>query len=303
MTPLIQVENVKKSFAGVDAVRGVSFQVNQGELFGMLGHNGAGKTTTIRMILDILRPDSGSIAVLGGPISEEKKNKIGYLPEERGLYRNLKVVDCMVYLASLKGLERNEARRRAMDYLERVDLAQVANKKVSELSRGMQQKVQFGTTILHEPEIVIIDEPFAALDPVNTRLVKELLLDIRRSGRAVLMCTHQMHLVEEMCDRLVMFSKGKIVLHGSLKEVKRRFAPNAVLVEGTGNFADVPGVLSVQAHNGSQQLNLDDSISPQAVLQTLAARSDVTIERFEVAVPSLDDIFVRVVSGEATDHE
>jgi ABC-2 type transport system ATP-binding protein len=263
---MIRVNNVKKSFAGTDAVRGVSFHVEPGELFGVLGPNGAGKTTTIRMILDILRPDSGTIDVLGGPINEEKKNRIGYLPEERGLYRNLKVLDCMVYLATLKGVERAEAKRRSMDYLEKVQLAQVAGKKVSELSRGMQQKVQFGTTIIHEPEIVIIDEPFAALDPVNTRMVKDLLLDISRSGRAVLMCTHQMHLVEEMCDRLVMFNRGEIVLNGSLKEVKRRFAPNAVV--------------------------------PQSVLHALIQRPDVNLDRFEVAMPSLDDIFVRVAGGE-----
>jgi len=295
---MIRVEDVKKSFAGTDAVRGVSFRVEPGELFGVLGPNGAGKTTTIRMILDILRPDSGTIEVLGGPINEEKKNRIGYLPEERGLYRNLKVIDCMVYLATLKGLHRVEAKRRAMAYLEKVDLGQVAGKKVSELSRGMQQKVQFGTTIIHEPEIVIIDEPFAALDPVNTRIVKDLLFEISRSGRAVLMCTHQMHLVEEMCDRLVMFNRGEIVLNGKLKDVKRRFAPNAVLVEGSGDFTNLPGVTSIQGHNGAQQLNLADGVAPQSVLHALTGRAGVSLDRFEVAVPSLDDIFVRVAGGE-----
>jgi ABC-2 type transport system ATP-binding protein len=295
---MIRVEDVKKSFAGTDAVRGVSFRVEPGELFGVLGPNGAGKTTTIRMILDILRPDSGTIEVLGGPINEEKKNRIGYLPEERGLYRNLKVIDCMVYLATLKGIDRAEAKRRALAYLEKVDLGQVAGKKVSELSRGMQQKVQFGTTIIHEPEIVIIDEPFAALDPVNTRIVKDLLFDISRSGRAVLMCTHQMHLVEEMCDRLVMFNRGEIVLNGKLKDVKRRFAPNAVLVEGSGDFTNLPGVTSIQGHNGAQQLNLADGVVPQSVLHALTGRAGVSLDRFEVAVPSLDDIFVRVAGGE-----
>jgi ABC-2 type transport system ATP-binding protein len=295
---MIRVEDVKKSFAGTDAVRGVSFRVEPGELFGVLGPNGAGKTTTIRMILDILRPDSGTIEVLGGPINEEKKNRIGYLPEERGLYRNLKVIDCMVYLATLKGIDRAEAKRRALAYLEKVDLGQVAGKKVSELSRGMQQKVQFGTTIIHEPEIVIIDEPFAALDPVNTRIVKDLLFDISRSGRAVLMCTHQMHLVEEMCDRLVMFNRGEIVLNGKLKDVKRRFAPNAVLVEGSGDFTNLPGVTSIQGHNGAQQLNLADGVAPQSVLHALTGRAGVSLDRFEVAVPSLDDIFVRVAGGE-----
>ncbi|KPL79444.1 MULTISPECIES: ABC transporter ATP-binding protein [Herpetosiphon] len=295
---MLNVVDVKKSFAGTQAVRGVSFNVEPGELFGVLGPNGAGKTTTIRMILDILRPDSGSIEVLGGPMDESKKNRIGYLPEERGLYRNLKVIDCMVYLATLKGIERNEARKRASAYLERVELGHVAQKKVSELSKGMQQKVQFGTTILHEPDIVIIDEPFEALDPVNTRMVKDLLFDIRREGRAVLMCTHQMHLIEEMCDRIVMFNRGEIVLNGTLRDVRRRFAPNAVWVEGNGSFDNLPGIESVQTENGQVQLNLQAGTSPQSVFQALASRGDTSIDRFEVAIPSLDDIFVRVVNGE-----
>ncbi|MBP8251288.1 MAG: ATP-binding cassette domain-containing protein [Herpetosiphon sp.] len=295
---LLKVDNVRKSFATTDAVRGVSFHVNEGELFGVLGPNGAGKTTTIRMILDILRPDSGTIEVLGGPINDDKKNNIGYLPEERGLYRNLKVLDCMIYLATLKGVERGEARKRAIKYLDQVELGHVANKKVSELSKGMQQKVQFGTTILHEPDIVIIDEPFEALDPVNTRMVKDLLFDIRREGRAVLMCTHQMHLIEQMCDRIVMFNKGEIVLNGDLNVIRKQFAPNAVWVEGIGDFEHLAGVASVQAVNGSQQLNLAENATPQDVFHAIAQRPDIKLDRFEVALPSLDDIFVRVVSGE-----
>lgn len=299
---LLHVDQVVKSFAKTEAVKGVSFTVEPGEIFGVLGPNGAGKTTTIRMILDIIKPDRGKIEVLGGPMTEEKKNRIGYLPEERGLYKNLKILDCMVYLAMLKGLDRQEARRRAMAYLERVDLAGHTGKKVGELSRGMQQKVQFGTTIIHDPDLIIIDEPFAALDPVNTRLIKDLIFELRAAGRSILMSTHQMHLVEEMCDRLVMFNRGKIVLSGTLREVKQRFAPNAVLVEGTGPFADVPGVREIVSRNGAAQLHLDAGVQPQEVLRSLAMRPDVRIERFEVAMPSLEEIFVRVAGEERSEE-
>jgi ABC-2 type transport system ATP-binding protein len=295
---LVAVEHVAKSFGATVAVKDVSFSVEPGEIFGLLGPNGAGKTTTIRMILDIFKPDAGQIAVLDGPMTEEKKNRIGYMPEERGLYRDVKVIDCMVYLAMLKGLDRQEARKRALAYLERAELLDTQNKKVSDLSKGMQQKVQFGTTILHGPQIVIIDEPFSGLDPVNTLRIKEQIYELRAAGCAVLMSTHEMHLVEEMCDRLVMFNHGVIVLSGTPREVKQRFAPNAVLVEGSGPFAAVSGVRQVVPHNGAVQLMLEPGTVPQDLLRLLAVRPDMTVDRFEVAIPSLDEVFVRVVGGE-----
>ncbi len=300
---LLEVDHVAKAFGAKEAVRDVSFQVGAGELFGLLGPNGAGKTTTIRMILDILKPDRGRIAVLGGPLTEAKKNRIGYLPEERGLYRDLKVLDCMVYLAELKGVERREARRRALAFLEQVDLGREAGKKVSELSKGMQQKVQFGTTILHEPEVMIIDEPFSGLDPVNTQLVKEQIFAFRQAGRAILMSTHQMHLVEEMCDRLVMFNQGRIVLSGTPSEVKQRFAPNAVRVEGSGDLTAVPGVREARPDRagGGADLLLQPGVAPGDVLRALAARPTTDISRFEVIMPSLDEIFIRVAGGESGD--
>jgi ABC-2 type transport system ATP-binding protein len=291
---VLSLERVGKSFSGVEAVRGVSFTVEEGELFGVLGPNGAGKTTAIRMILDILRPDSGEIAVLGGPMDEAKKDRIGYLPEERGLYGNLKVLDCLVYLATLKGLSKKEARKRASEYLERVGLSEAADRKIKELSRGMHQKAQFGAAMVHDPELLIIDEPFAGLDPVNTRLLKELLLEMRREGKTILMSEHQMQLVEELCDRLVMFSGGEIVLSGTPQEVKERFAPNAVLVEGEGDFEDVPGVEEISSHNSSTRLELSNETTPQEILRNLASRPGVSITRFERALPSLDEVFVRV---------
>ncbi len=299
---LLEVEHVAKAFADKEAVCDVSFQVGAGELFGLLGPNGAGKTTTIRMILDILKPDRGRIVVLGGPLTEAKKNRIGYLPEERGLYRDLKVLDCMVYLAELKGVERREARRRALAYLERVDLGREAGKKVSELSKGMQQKVQFGTTILHEPDVMIIDEPFSGLDPVNTQMVKEQIFAFRQAGRAILMSTHQMHLVEEMCDRLVMFNQGRIVLSGTPNEIRQRFASNAVRVEGCGDLSAVPGVREARPDRaGGTDLLLEPGVAPGDVLRALVARPATDISRFEVITPSLDEIFIRVAGGESGD--
>jgi ABC-2 type transport system ATP-binding protein len=295
---LVVVDRIAKSFSTTEAVKDVSFSVEAGEIFGLLGPNGAGKTTTIRMMLDILKPDRGTIAIMGGPLTREKKNRLGYLPEERGLYRNLKVLDCMVYLAWLMGLGRAAARRRAQSYLERVDLAAHQGKKISELSKGMQQKVQFGTTILHDPEIIIVDEPFSGFDPVNTRLIKDLVFDMRAKGCSILMSTHQMHLVEEMCDHLVMFNRGEIVLRGAVREVRRRFAPNAVLVEGQGAWDTIPGVVEVLDKDGAKQLMLDDGVTPQQIFRALSSRNDLSVERFEVAIPSLDEIFVRVVGGE-----
>lgn len=291
---VLSLEEVGKSFAGVEAVCGVSFSVEEGEIFGVLGPNGAGKTTAIRMILDILRPDSGEIEVLGGPMDEAKKDRIGYLPEERGLYSNLKLLDCLVYLATLKGVPRKEARKRATDYLKRVGLSEVVGKKIKELSRGMHQKAQFGAAMVHDPELLIIDEPFAGLDPVNTRLLKELLLEMRREGKTILMSEHQMQLVEELCDRLVMFSGGELVLSGTPQEIKEKFAPNAVLVEGEGDFGDLPGVEEVSAHNSATRLDLSGGTTPQEVLQNLAYRPGVSVTRFERALPSLDEVFVRV---------
>jgi ABC-2 type transport system ATP-binding protein len=297
MASIVDVQHVSKEFGATRAVDDVSFEIRGGEIFGLLGPNGAGKTTMIRMILDLFKPDSGTIAVFGKPIAEQDKARIGYLPEERGLYKNVSVIDCLSYLASLKGLHRSDARRRAMDYLERVDLGGVAKKKVKELSKGMQQKVQLGVALLHEPALIIVDEPFYGLDPVNTRLVKDMLRAGRDRGAAIIMSSHQMDRVEELCERICMFNHGRIVLYGNVDEVRRRWAPNAVVVQGHGDFEHVPGVERVEAVDQTLELWLDGTTTPQDVLRTLALRPDLTVERFEVARPRLDDIFIAVVEG------
>ena len=298
MTPVVDIQHVSKTFGTTRAVDDISFEIRSGEIFGMLGPNGAGKTTTIRMILDLFKPDAGTISVFGHPLREADKRRIGYLPEERGLYKNVSVIDCLSYLTSLKGLDLRESRRRSTTYLERVGLGNVAKKKVKELSKGMQQKVQLGVAMLHEPDLVIVDEPFYGLDPLNTRLVKDMLRERRDRGAAIVMSSHQMDRVEELCERMCMFNRGTIVLYGGVDEIKRRWAPKAVVVKGMGDFEGVPGVERAEAVDGALELWLDEDTSPQYVLRELANRPGVMLERFEIATPSLDDIFIAVVEGQ-----
>ncbi len=298
-SPTITVQSLQKRFGAVQAVADVSFEVYPGEIFGLLGPNGAGKTTTIRMMLDIFKPDSGHSTILGGPLTEETKRRIGYMPEERGLYKDLKLEPTLIFLATLKGMSASDARARLPEWLERLDLYDHRQKKVQELSKGMQQKAQLIATLLHDPDIIIVDEPFSGLDPVNTRLVKEIIEEQRRAGKTIIMSTHQMYQVEALCQRIVLINNGRNVLYGPVDEIRRNFAGNAIELKGQGDFSGLPGVRETRAENGTHHLALDIGIDPQSVFQTLAARAGVKIERFEVAQPSLDDIFIHVVKGDA----
>lgn len=291
----VEISHIAKSFGNTPAVVDISFEVEGGEIFGLLGPNGAGKTTTIRMMLDIFRADAGTISVLGGPMTEEKKALIGYMPEERGLYQDISLERCLLYMASLKGVPKQVAHQRLGEYLERFDLAAHKGKKVKELSKGMQQKAQIINTLLHQPELVIIDEPFTALDPLNVQLVKDLMNDLRKQGVTIIMSTHQMHQVEELCDRIILINQGRDVLYGNLAEIRRRFSGHAVLVRAEGDLTHIPGVKAIKAHNDALRLDLEDSATPKDILQALAA-ANLPVERFEIAIPSLDEIFILVVS-------
>ena len=293
----IQVSHVAKSFGNTHAVIDVSFDVERGEIFGLLGPNGAGKTTTIRMMLDIFRPDRGTVSVLGGPMTEEKKDRIGYMPEERGLYQDAPLERCLLYLASLKSVPASEARARLGEYLERFDLAAHKAKKVKELSKGMQQKAQIINTLLPQPELVVIDEPFTALDPINTQLVKDMMRELREQGTTILMSTHQMQQVEELCDRILLIDDGRDVLYGSLDAIRRDYSGHAVLISSADEIPLVLGVEEVSEHNGAIKLSLAEDTTPQDVLRTLVAH-EVILERFEIAVPTLDEIFIRVVAAQ-----
>jgi ABC-2 type transport system ATP-binding protein len=288
------VDRVAKSFATTQAVKDVSFAVEAGEIFALLGPNGAGKTTTIRMILDILKPDRGTITLFGGPVSGAARDRVGYLPEDRGLYRNLKLLDCLVYLAQLKGMDRAASRQHALGYLERFDLIEHQKKKIGDLSRGMQQKAQFIATLLHEPDLLVVDEPFAGFDPVNVRIIKEMLHEQAAAGKTIILSAHEMHLVQELAGRMAMISGGEVVLYGKIADVRRRFASNAIIIEGQGEIGALPGVANIQHHNERATLQLEDDTSPQTILRLLSEQNDFLVERFEIAMPSLDEIFVQV---------
>jgi len=300
----VVVSHIRKRFGSVTAVDDVSFEVYGGEIFGLLGPNGAGKTTTIRMMLDIFRPDGGEISVLGGTLDDKTKNRIGYMPEERGLYKDLKLEPTLVYLATLKGLDRATAHARLETWLRRLDLYEHRQKKVQELSRGMQQKAQLIATLVHEPDLIVVDEPFAGLDPVNTRLVKEIMEEQREAGRTIVMSTHQMHQVETLCNRIVLIDHGRSVLYGEVDQIQRDFSGHAVLVEGQGELPSLPGVEKAErqadraangAANGAIRLALAPGTTPQDVFRALAQQTAFQVERFEIAEPSLEEIFVSVV--------
>jgi ABC-2 type transport system ATP-binding protein len=289
-----EVSHVVKSFTDKLAVDDLSFSVAPGEMFGLIGPNGAGKTTTIRMMMDIIKPDSGTVTILGEKLNEATKNKLGYLPEERGLYKKLSVLDSIVYLASLKGMDKRSAAEKAEELLEKTGMLDTRRKKIEALSRGMGQIIQFIVTVIHDPQLVVLDEPFAGLDPVNTELLKEMFIELRNQGKAVILSTHQMNQVEELCDRILMINDGKNVLYGNLSEIRSRYRGNSVLLDFKGELGEVPGVTVRRTHKGYTELVLDGKTTPQQVLAHLMSRG-LVINRFEVATPSLNEIFLKEV--------
>lgn len=291
----IHVKNISKSFGDTQAVKDVSFEVNPGEIFGLLGPNGSGKTTSIRVILDIYQPDSGSVEILDGPMTDEKLNRVGYLPEERGLYRDVEVNRCLSYLATLKGMSKAQIDKTLPAWLERFDLTEHQKKKNKELSKGMQQKAQLIAALIHDPEIIIIDEPFSALDPVNTQLVKDLLRELRSAGKTIVMSTHQMNQVETLCDRLVLIDYGKVLLEGGLSEIQDQFRTNQVIITTASPLPEkLEGVAKIEPMNGNFRLSPAEGINAQDLLGLLVNQG-VRLNTFEVATPSLDEIFIQVV--------
>ncbi len=293
----VEVSNVTKRYGDVAAATGISFEVARGEVFGLIGPNGAGKTTVIRMLMEIIKPDSGQIRILGQSLRETTKNHTGYLPEERGLYKKMTVGDALSYLASLKGCSGPAVQQRAAALLERTGMHPHRQKKVEELSKGMAQLIQFIATILHDPDVVMLDEPFYGLDPVNTRLIKDMVGELRRAGKAVILSTHMMNEVEELCDRILMVNRGRPVLYGNLAEIKDRYRTNSVFISVDGDPGRIEGVTGTKDHGAYLELALDDRTSPQAVLAGLIGRH-ITVNRFEVALPPLSEIFIRVARGQ-----
>jgi len=297
MPPTLFFSSVSKSFGKSAAVTDLSFDVQPGEIFGLLGPNGAGKTTTLRLALDLLRPDLGRIEVFGAPFAEPAKDRVGYMPEAAGLYDEMRLRDCLVYVGALKSLPLAEAGRRADAALRRHGLFDDRKKKIKQLSRGMVQKARIIAATLHDPDLLIVDEPFANLDPVNAQVIRETLLDFRARGKTVIMSSHQMHLVESLCDRIVMLQAGRRVLYGSTRDIQRQFAEPAVWVSGEGDFSGLPGVSAAEPRPNGWKLSLAPGTDPGDVLRAIALRPELRVDRFELAMPSLDDIFIRVAGA------
>jgi ABC-2 type transport system ATP-binding protein len=291
----LEVDRVVKSYGLKRAADGVTFSVEAGELFGLLGPNGAGKTTLIRMIMDIIRPDEGSIRALGLPVSSAVKDRLAYLPEERGLYQKQRVGDVLVFLGELKGLPHHLARKRADEYLDRVGLLETRRKKMRELSKGMQQKVQIAAVLLHEPALVILDEPFIGLDPANRALVIDLLKQTAARGAAVILSTHLMEQVEALCSRILLIHMGREVLSGPLREVKERHADRSILIETDAPLEGRPEIEAVAGKvGGLTRLILREP--PEKFLARLVSEGR-TIRHFEHALPSLDEIFLKATGA------
>jgi ABC-2 type transport system ATP-binding protein len=287
----VEVSHIVKAYADKKAVDDLSFGVGCGEILGLIGPNGAGKTTTIRMMMNIIEPDSGTVSVLGEKLCERTKNRLGYLPEERGLYNKQRVIDAILYFASLKGMNRAAAVLRADELLEKTGMAAARNKKVEELSKGMGQLIQFIVTVIHDPELLVLDEPFSGLDPVNTELLKGMVLEMRAKGKAIILSTHQMNQVEELCDRVLMVDHGRAVLYGGLAEIKSKYRGNSVIVEVEGDMGEVPGVVKSTPRKNATELSLAKGTTPQDVLANLVSRG-LPVNRFEIAMPSLTEIFI-----------
>jgi ABC-2 type transport system ATP-binding protein len=297
------VENISKSFSNVQAVQNLSMQVQSGEIYGFLGPNGAGKTTTMRMILDILRPDTGRITWKNTPVSDIPRKAWGYLPEERGLYPKMTVEDQLIFLARLYGMPKETVKRELTEWLERFQITANRKKKVEELSKGNQQKVQFLATILHDPEIMIMDEPFSGLDPVNVNLLKDAFLEMHRRGKTIIFSTHQMEQVEELCENIALINKGQVVVEGSVRQIKRSTGRTVVrlALDNDPEIAwldQIPGVTVTKRRQDYVEMNMAPPATTEQLLQAALQRGG-RITRFELAEPSLNDIFIERVGGVA----
>lgn len=292
----LALQGVNKAFGEVKAVKDLDFEVAAGSIFGLLGPNGAGKTTSIRMVMGIILPDSGRIEMLGQPNSMAVRDRVGYLPEERGLYRKMRVAETLAFFAELKGVKGREAKKRIEEWLERFGLAEHGQAKVEELSRGMQQKVQFIATVLHDPDLIILDEPFTGLDPINTKLLLDVMLEQHERGKTIVFSTHLMEQVEKLCDSICLINKGQKVLGGNLREIKQSFGLRNVILEfeGDASFLSENGLVESFNDFGKHiEVRLRQGADPQELLRR--ALEHGRIYRFEVAEPSLNDIFIEVV--------
>jgi ABC-2 type transport system ATP-binding protein len=297
--PTLTFSRLRKTYATTVASDDVSFEVRSGEVFGLLGPNGAGKSTLIRMMMDIIAPDTGEILLDGRPLGPRERDRIGYLPEERGLYRKEKVIDVLIYFGMLKGLDRAAARSAATRWLGAFGLGEMAGRRVDQMSKGQQQKVQIAGTLLHDPSIVVMDEPFSGLDPINTVFVKDVLRERSRADGIVILSTHQMPLVEALCDRVAMIHRGRLVLYGELEEIRRSHGEASVLVDADGALAGCDVVARIEPHGSLSRVFLKPGARPRDLMDHLVRRG-VSVEHFEVMRAPVEEIFVHTVeTGDA----
>jgi ABC-2 type transport system ATP-binding protein len=295
---VLSFQGIHKSYGSHKAVRDVSFDVRQGEVFGLLGPNGAGKTTLIRILMDVIRADAGTVDLFGRPLDREELDRIGYLPEERGLYKKQKVQEVLAYFGELKGLAHADAKKRGLAWLDKVGLPETAAWKVERLSKGMAQKVQIAATLMFEPPLAILDEPFSGLDPLNVRLVQDIIFDRARAGRTTILSTHQMNMVETLCDRVALINKGQLMVYGEVDEVRTRWSqPEVRVATGGVEPPDVAGVTARRLEEaGTWRLMLAAGATPAAVLRQLVA-AGAPVERFEKVLAPMEEVFINVVQG------
>ena len=293
----VEVNHLFKSYSGKVAVNDLSFSVVPGEILGLIGPNGAGKSTTIKTILDFIKPDSGEVILFGESLNDRNKNQLGYLPEERGLYKKLPAIDLIIYLASLKGMDRHSAEEKADTLLDQTGMLSNRKMKIEEMSKGMGQMIQLIVTIIHDPKLIILDEPFSGLDPVNTELLKKILVNLMDGQKAIILSTHQMNKVEELCDRILMIHKGRSVLYGGLKDIKSKHRGHSVFINVDGELVDIPGVIDRRSHKNSLELVLDNATTPQHILEQLLDQG-INVNRFEVSMPSLNEIFLKIAGDQ-----
>jgi len=296
---VVELAAVTKAYESKIAVNHLSLSIEAGQMFGLLGPNGAGKTSSIRMMMGITMPDSGRVELFGKPFDRRGLDRVGYLPEERGLYKKMRVLDQLIFFGQLHGLTREQARKRALNWTERMEISSALDKRTQELSKGMQQKIQFIATLLHDPGLVVMDEPFSGLDPVNATLLQDALLELKANGKAILFSTHRMDQVEKLCDSICLINNGKAVLSGKMREIKSRYERNRVIVEfeGCADFLNSDEIAEANNYSGHAEIKLKPHGDAQKLLHQAAGMA--TIYRFELVEPSLEEIFIQTVGGKA----
>jgi ABC-2 type transport system ATP-binding protein len=297
--PVVELDGVTKAYESKVAVRDLSLSIDAGQMFGLLGPNGAGKTSSIRMMMGITLPDSGTIRLFGMPFERKLLERVGYLPEERGLYKKMKVQEQLIFFGELHGLAKEEARKRAVSWAQRLEIDDVLDKKTEELSKGMQQKIQFIASLLHDPGLIVMDEPFSGLDPVNAKLLERTLIELKNEGKAIVFSTHRMDQVEKLCDSICLINNGEAVLEGRMREIKSRYERNHVVVEfeGSADFLNSAEIAEAKNFSGHAEIKLKPHGNAQRLLQE--ASTGARIFRFELVEPSLEEIFILTVGGKA----